>query len=124
MSDPRVFFAAERTLLAWIRTGLTVIALGFVIGRFGLFLSVLARQSATPLLPSGPTMLANVIGILLVAVGTATLFLAAWQHRSFLHALPESELPAQYRYQVSLFLSFTLGVLGILIVVYLVLTAG
>ena len=30
-SDPRVFFAAERTLLAWIRTGLTIIALGFVV---------------------------------------------------------------------------------------------
>lgn len=30
-SDPRVFFAAERTLLAWLRTGLTIIALGFVI---------------------------------------------------------------------------------------------
>ncbi len=30
-SDPRVFFAAERSLLAWLRTGLTIIALGFVI---------------------------------------------------------------------------------------------
>ncbi|WP_320150999.1 DUF202 domain-containing protein [uncultured Tolumonas sp.] len=30
-SDPRVFFATERSLLAWLRTGLTIIALGFVI---------------------------------------------------------------------------------------------
>ncbi|MDD2341293.1 MAG: DUF202 domain-containing protein [Tolumonas sp.] len=30
-SDLRVFFAAERTLLAWLRTGLTIITLGFVI---------------------------------------------------------------------------------------------
>lgn len=37
MSDPRVFFAAERTLLAWIRTGLTVMAFGFLVARFGLF---------------------------------------------------------------------------------------
>ncbi|MFT7228020.1 MAG: putative membrane protein [Methylophilaceae bacterium] len=27
--DPRVFFAGERTLLAWFRTGLTIMALGF-----------------------------------------------------------------------------------------------
>ncbi len=36
-NDPRVFFAAERTLLAWVRTGLAVMGLGFVVARFGLF---------------------------------------------------------------------------------------
>ena len=30
-SDPRVFFAAERTQLAWVRTGLPIMALGFVV---------------------------------------------------------------------------------------------
>jgi len=44
-SDPRVFFASERTLLAWLRTGLTIIALGFVVSRFGLFVQLLATQS-------------------------------------------------------------------------------
>jgi uncharacterized membrane protein YidH (DUF202 family) len=29
--DVRVFFAAERTLLAWVRTGLTVMALGLLL---------------------------------------------------------------------------------------------
>jgi putative membrane protein len=40
--DPRVYFAAERTILAWIRTGLSLMGFGFVVARFGLFL----RQSA------------------------------------------------------------------------------
>ena len=31
LNDPRVFFAAERTLLAWTRTSLTLMAFGFVI---------------------------------------------------------------------------------------------
>ena len=44
LSDPRVFFAAERTLLAWVRTGLTIMAFGFVVARFGLFLRLLATQ--------------------------------------------------------------------------------
>src|ERR1035438_3023133 len=36
--DPRVYFAAERTLLAWVRTGLAMMGFGFVVARFGLFL--------------------------------------------------------------------------------------
>jgi putative membrane protein len=43
LNDPRVFFAAERTLMAWNRTGLTLMAFGFVLERFGLLLHMLRR---------------------------------------------------------------------------------
>lgn len=36
--DPRVLFAAERTLLAWQRPAIRLMAFGFVVERFGLFL--------------------------------------------------------------------------------------
>jgi putative membrane protein len=68
MSDPRIFFAAERTLLAWLRTGLTVIALGFVVARFGLFLNLLARQAFSPEPSPRSIMLSNLVGILLVVI--------------------------------------------------------
>ena len=38
LNDPRVLFAAEHTLLAWNRTAVALITLGFVIERFGLFI--------------------------------------------------------------------------------------
>lgn len=49
-ADPRILFAAERTLLAWVRTGLALMGFGFVVARFGLFLRELAaaRGNAVP----------------------------------------------------------------------------
>ena len=47
--DPRVYFAAERTFLAWIRTGLGLIGIGFAVSRFGLFSGNLAQ--ANPIRP-------------------------------------------------------------------------
>ncbi len=47
--DPRVYLAAERTFLAWLRTGLGLIGVGFAVSRFGLFLRQLsAGKSAVP----------------------------------------------------------------------------
>jgi uncharacterized membrane protein YidH (DUF202 family) len=46
-SGPSDYLAAERTFLAWIRTGLALMGFGFVVARFGLFLQAL--QSASTL---------------------------------------------------------------------------
>ena len=44
LHDPRVLFAAERTQLAWNRTSVSLMAFGFVVERFGLFLNVLGKK--------------------------------------------------------------------------------
>lgn len=44
--DPRVYFAAERTFLAWIRTGLGLMGVGFAVARFGLFLREMGTKPA------------------------------------------------------------------------------
>ena len=54
-NDPRVRYAIERTLLAWVRTGLALMGFGFVVARFGLFLHEIeaVRQNAMPKVSTG-----------------------------------------------------------------------
>ncbi|MDX2227005.1 MAG: DUF202 domain-containing protein [Verrucomicrobiae bacterium] len=119
MIDPRIFFAAERTLLAWIRTGLTVIALGFAVSRFGLFLNLLAQHSPSSGFSPGAITLSNLIGIALVLVGTITILVSSLQHRNYLKTLTVDELPPQYHTGVTFFLSNSLVAIGLVIAVYL-----
>ncbi len=55
--DPRVRSAAERTLLAWMRTGLALMGFGFVVARFGLFLREIAAAGNVPALGRGESLL-------------------------------------------------------------------
>ena len=121
LSDPRVFFAAERTLLAWVRTGLTIMAFGFVVARFGLFLRLLAVQSgAKPAIAVGPTHdLANIVGIIMVLIGVACMVLGAIQHKSYVSTLPPEDVPRTHNAIYPISLSIVLAVLGVMLAIYL-----
>lgn len=74
MSDPtdettlvRDHLANQRTLLAWIRTALALMGLGFVVARFGLFLREGAAGGSQPPPPGSP--FSAPIGIALVVAG-------------------------------------------------------
>src|SRR5579875_1682734 len=66
-TDPRDYLAAERTFLAWIRTGLALMGFGFVVARFGLFLQLL--QVRQPGIASESTGLSLWFGTALIALG-------------------------------------------------------
>jgi putative membrane protein len=65
--DPRVYFAAERTLLAWIRTGLALMGVGFAVSRFGLFLRQLGASESH--LTARSTGISVWFGVILVGLG-------------------------------------------------------
>ena len=124
MSDPRVFFAAERTLLAWVRTGLTIIALGFVVARFGLFLNLLAVSDEISRSGNSASAhgISGVLGIILVLAGTATILGALLNHKHYLSSLPLEDLPKLSIPWLSSFLSLSVATVGVLLAVYLLFT--
>ncbi|HXM58361.1 MAG TPA: DUF202 domain-containing protein [Candidatus Dormibacteraeota bacterium] len=69
----REHLANERTLLAWVRTAVALMGLGFVVARFGLFLRQLTAERAAP---PEPAHVSAVIGAALVGASVLLTLLA------------------------------------------------
>jgi putative membrane protein len=115
--DPRVYLAAERTFLAWIRTSLALMAFGFVVSRFGLFLRVLESSSGQRI--SEPSALSLPLGVFLVLLGVISDIFAAWRHVRYVRAINEG-LPTTGRPStLAVALAVILAVLGLVMAFYL-----
>jgi putative membrane protein len=121
--DPRVRFAAERTLLAWLRTGLALMGFGFVVARFGLFLREIAAVGHVPV-QQHATGSSLWIGVGLIALGVVISLLASYEYFRFIQAskLGQSNLPRTAL--LAVIVAVILGILGIVMAVYLVVLAS
>jgi putative membrane protein len=119
MSDPRIYFAAERTLLAWLRTGIAVIGLGFVVARFGLFLRLLGPPHAA----AQPSPWSLLIGVFLVLLGAVMVGGAAWQHARFSRELTPAERPERYWLGFGLLMAVLVSGCGFALAAYLLVGA-
>jgi putative membrane protein len=114
------FLANERTFLAWIRTSIAVISLGFVVAKFGVWLRELAKQLA-PQAPVRSTGLSLPMGVAMMALGGALAILAAWHYHLVNRAIERGEVQANR----ALIVTVTAGValLALMMIAYLLVAA-
>lgn len=115
LNDPRVFFAAERTLLAWNRTSLSLMAFGFVIERFGLFMKIYAHPEGA----EAGRGFSFWVGIAFILLACLISVMSSLQYRRFLHSLKPVEIPEAYRADMGALVNFLVAALGLILAAYL-----
>lgn len=120
LNDPRVFFAAERTLLAWNRTSLAWMAFGFVIERFGLFMRLVSGKTDAP--PHWG--ISFWLGLAFIFIGALIAVLSTLQYRKVLKTLKPVEIPTGYRVSVGIMGNVMVALLGMALIAYLFLGEG
>ena len=111
LNDPRVLFAAERTLLAWNRTAAGLMALGFFVDR-----AALMTEAA-----KGGRGLAAAVGIAFLLLGVLLNLVSVVQYRRSVATLRPVEIPQGYWPNLAVFTSLAVAALGLLLVLYVLL---
>ena len=116
------YLAAERTLLAWIRTGLAMMGFGFVVARFGLFLQELhvAQNSAA----TQHYGLSLWFGTAMIAVGVVANVVAGFPHLRLVRQLDRGETSHTHATAQAVTAAFALALVGLAMAIYLIFVSG
>jgi putative membrane protein len=113
--DPRVYFAAERTFLAWIRTGLALMGFGFVVARFAVFLREMAVSS--PLHAIHAPGMSLWTGTSLIAIGVAVQVAAALNHIRVIKRMNRGQDVVGRPVYTAVAVAFALAVVGMVMAI-------
>jgi len=117
--DPRVYLAVERTFLAWIRTGLGLIGIGFAVSRFGLFFRQLSQSESH--LPTRATGLSVWSGVTLVGLGVIVILSSVLRHFQLIRELKSGTWISGCVSRDAVVLGLLLACAGIGMCIYLIL---
>src|SRR5664280_722504 len=121
LRNRRVHMANERTFLAWIRTSIGIMAFGFVVEKFALFIKqmslILGKANIENALPPSHGYSA-IVGIFLVGLGTLMGLLAFVRYKKVERQIDEDTYQSSSILDVLLALSVLAA--GIFLVVYLI----
>jgi len=115
--DPRIYFAVERTFLAWIRTGIALMGFGFAIARFALFLREMQATTQTGIAyhPWGSPL----TGVSLIVLGILVNISASVHHVRTVRQLSAGTwVPGQVS-RTAVILAMVLAILGLAMAMYL-----
>jgi len=98
--------AEERTLMAWIRTALSLIGFGFGIDRIVATIDQALGNAVNPI------RLTRILGLAFVALGTFAMLYAALDHRQQLQRIQRNDLVYIHRHSPSLVVAYVLAFLG------------
>jgi putative membrane protein len=111
--------ANERTFLAWVRTAIAVMAFGFVIEKFDLFLQYAAPAAAQRQISPHGGAIANAAGFAFIALGIAIIAVAGWRFVRTTKAIDSEDevISSGERFDVAL--AGMIGLLGAALLLYL-----
>jgi putative membrane protein len=118
-TDPRIYMAAERTFLAWIRTGTAFMGFGFVVARFGLFLREIALGNNVTVARHNNSF-SLPVGIALIVAGILVTLIAVIRHHRYVKALDRGQFREAYGLVFTFLIAGFLIIIGLAVAVYLI----
>jgi putative membrane protein len=117
-TDPRIYMSAERTFLAWIRTGIAFMGFGFVVARFGLFLREIAHSNNVTV-AQHDNGFSLPIGVALIVAGIMVNLIAAIRHHRYIKALDRGQFRQAYGSAFIFLIAGFLAIIGLAVAIYL-----
>jgi putative membrane protein len=117
VDDPRVYLAAERTFLAWIRTSLALMGFGFLIARFAILIRIAGLGGMTE--RSGRPAVSPWLGFAMVCFGVVVSVVSVVRHRGYIRALESGQSNPALNPRAPLIMAGILALVGLTMAIHI-----